>query len=277
MIRIGLVSFRLDTLPRSNHSGFRVARKAQLSTILEAVNTLSITHLLLPGWTFVYSAAEIQRGLPSYDIEWLGKTFKSISIVGQFSRWGELSLEDPETSNELGYRAWDRGRLLDQVIVQQFTTSESVKEPNQWYCKVLRDFRDGQRTFKLNGLRVAVLSCGEINLLKNIQGDTMCLNRVAMRHIVDGTTLSDVQTMPYDVLFHPAHTQMGNLGKMKMRWSALSHGSHCRMALFTTNVVKAPLSKRVSYAFCNGREMGTDRLKSIVEPNGRWIVRACNP
>ena len=78
-----------------------------------------------------------------------------------------------------------------------------------------------------------------------------------------------------DVFLNPAHTPMGNLGKMRKRWSYLSRGG--RLCVFTTNAldVNGLHQNRLQYVFANNEEQNP---KPIICDSSRitifdWVRR----
>lgn len=279
MPRLGVVSFRLGMIPVRDLARVRKSRRRDLEEVICCAERSGATTLLFPGWTFAYTAREAAQGLPRLDMRWLADRTSSCSAIADFgipSAMDEYGGRIPPKNAGVGLAAFDAGKLVGPLIRQQITTWRSVKEANPAYCGLLDEVLSGRRTVQVGGVRVLVLSCGEINILRNYQGDPAERNRVALRHGVDGATLASIQDVGYDVLFHAAHTKMGNLGKLKQRWIALSRPrgrNTSRVVVYTTNRVGSGSGSSDTYIFRNGSECSAQPEEYASPRSGRWSLR----
>lgn len=143
--------------------------------------------------------------------------------------------------------------IIKGPIKQLFKNSaEANSNENNLILNYLNKL-EKERLFEVNNKNVRLIICGENNILLNRQKD---------KNKVDGLRSDDKELKNKfasilentDVFLNPAHTPMGNLGKLKKRWAYLSKDS--RTCLFTTNqknIIDLHKSS-LQYIFINGKE-----------------------
>lgn len=232
--------------------------------------------MILPGWTYRFTDDEIydyqsQNPSPSNPvltcINHLAKTSRqqSCTVLAEFT-WqrGRKDKDFRPPPENLGYLVFERGILRPENFVQRFTSSKAVRRPDGAYNTVARDVFSGARTVTLDGVRFLIFVCGENNFLGNIQKEK---NRVVLRHPNPGArwTLDALRAADHDVVLNPAHTEMGNLGKMYKRWKWLSYPNATqtdRYCLFNSNIHHESTGGAAMYAFHN-------RRKELASPWGK--------
>ena len=164
-----------------------------------------------------------------------------------------------EPQSPAGFYVIQGGKPKLSTVKQWFATSEEANNNEKNLIENYLIRLEKERRFSVSGKRVRLVICGENNVLSNIQSHGNAVrfrlddkkSRAKLESIINGT----------DIFINPAHTPMGNLGKMKKRWKYLSE--HGRALLFVTNeCVKTGrkhcepnLDKRsLKYAFINGKE-----------------------
>ncbi len=117
-----------------------------------------------------------------------------------------------------------------QFYAQQFAVSPSNQEsPDErvTFCKarkLIELFNNGNRIFELAEKRIAVLLCGENNILRNVRADS---NAVYPRY-------DDIEwPFGYDILVNPGHTSMGRWKLLHIRFAYFSRDG--RTAIHCTN------------------------------------------
>ena len=163
------------------------------------------------------------------------------------------------------------GIILPQRIRQVFSESGQVRSHNAQYVQLADEFFSGERTVSLGGISFFILVCGESNFLYNMQTQG---NRVCLRHEAPGQTLADFKALEYRVAFNPAHTEMGNLGKMYRRWEFLSKSrikGLPRTCLFTTNVERHSPATSAMYCFENQKQRILHSKRNWPEDRS-WIM-----
>lgn len=135
------------------------------------------------------------------------------------------------------------GGLIEGGWRQWFATSVEA-EVEGIARQLVNDFRTGHRIFEIGGKRIGLIYCGENNILKNSQSDA---NIPRLRHPQLGWNDD------YDLLLNPAHTVMGNLGKIHRRFEWFSSGG--RTLIFTGNNDKKNAWTSAFYAFRDGKKI----------------------
>src|SRR4051812_46624137 len=118
--RFALVAFRL---PARGYVGRREARRAELQAVFEEARRREATHVLLPGWTFVYTHTEYRDGVPQQDIDWLASATRDFCFLGELTVHHEKAKEFRPPPGGLGIIAIERGQVLPARIRQWFAQS----------------------------------------------------------------------------------------------------------------------------------------------------------
>lgn len=213
--------------------------------VLEKTKDMDL--IIFPGWTLT-------------DVDQLNK------VIGKLSKPHptlvlEVYKKSTKPKNYLdseGYYVIKNGKPVISARQQPFYLSSQINEENG---REYLDELENDRLFETGDKRVRLIICGENNILKNEQSkhnEVSCRledeeSKIKMKSILDDTNL----------FINPAHTPMGNLGKMKKRWEFLSKDD--RAALFVTNEQshKPNLEKKsLRYAFINGQEIPLEKGSS---------------
>lgn len=141
--------------------------------------------------------------------------------------------------------------ILKGDIEQLFATSSQAKPE---MVEKLVEKLERERKIEVNNNICRLVICGENNMLMNRQSEG---NRVYFR-VPDLKNRFERIYKKTDVFLNPAHTPMGNLGKMRKRWGYLSQNE--RLCVFTTNALEKYGLKqdRLQYVFINGKRQNTD-------------------
>ena len=108
------------------------------------------------------------------------------------------------------------------------------------------------RTFEIEGCRILVIQCGEINILKNIQSDD---NRVEFRLCDDERLRNQFLRILNDskIILNPIHSPMGNQGKMEKRRVYFSQDNRFYFSTSNSKEGSSNLDlKSLQYAYYNG-------------------------
>ncbi len=170
-------------------------------------------------------------------------------------------------NSDSGFYIVKGNTILRGPIKQRFTDSATANSNKDCLLQNYLEVLKSERLFKVGSKKVRLIICGENNILRNKQKQG---NKVAFRSYDNdlqkrfNSILKDT-----DVFLNPAHTPMGNIGKLKKRWAYLSEGG--RSSLFTTNECVKPTSKgnakkgtpnldkiSLQYIFINGEERNRD-------------------
>lgn len=152
--------------------------------------------------------------------------------------------------------------IIKDNIGQLFATSSQAKRN---VIEPLLERLEEKRLVNIDGNACRLVICGENNMLMNKQSDA---NRVSFRISDLDSRFQDIFTKT-DVFLNPAHTPMGNLGKMRKRWGYLSTGG--RLCVFTTNAhnEKGLRQNRLQYIFSDNEELNS---KPITHDKSRITV-----
>lgn len=152
----------------------------------------------------------------------------------------------------------EKGNLINCSSHQLFSTSEEINSSDYCAENLLYELKY-KRIHVINGKKVCLLICGELNILMNIQSQE---NKVAIRTNSNKMKNEFIKLFKgIDIFLNPIHTPMGNQGKMKKRRIYLS--SNNRAYFSTSNLVKSvgeadhsfKTMKALQYAYRNGKEI----------------------
>ena len=158
--------------------------------------------VLLPGCSFGTEADENES------IRTLGQLAAHYGMY-LFAEAGDYRLGRPD------------GSLYPITFGELFSTS---KEATPDKVRDLISKLSTNRLLNIDNKMFALMICGENNIIRNQQS---LENQPSVRHV------GGQWPQPYDILLNPAHTVMGNWGKLEKRFSLFS--SQNRLALFCTN------------------------------------------
>jgi hypothetical protein len=104
-------------------------------------------------------------------------------------------------------------------------------------------FSNGERIFKLGGKRIAVLLCGENNILCNVRGEKNAAHpRYGIPWPLD----------KYDVLVNPTHTSMGHWNLLHRRFAYFSQKN--RTVIYSANNTRSKSWKTSLCIYNNGKQ-----------------------
>ncbi len=233
-MKIDVISFIIDGHPL-NYS--IPTNKSEIVSSL--INTSSSDILLFPGWTIQES-----------DINSFIKRISNKNITVFFENYNNINY-----SNE-GF-VFHKGKLLKLNIIQRFFEAKDINNNDKLIKHFLEEL-ESNRIFELGNKKFLWLSCGENNILKNIQKED---NRVTFRS--DNTKLKTQFFKLLDsvnIVINPIHTPMGNQGKIAKRRAFFSQNE--RVYLSTNNVIdnskstfKKLLNRKLQYVVKNQEEL----------------------
>lgn len=189
------------------------------------------------------------------DIEILKKSITNTSTLVIFE------LEDINSSkiSNCLYKI-EKGILSSLHTNQQFTTSQEIENNFQLAERFLHEL-ETKRIITFNKMKVLIIQCGELNILRNFQSDN---NRVDFRlfdnKILKSKFLNIIKQS--NIILNPIHTPMGNQGKMHMRRIFLSENNRYYFSSSNTRKNSANLNlKSIQYAFNNGKPLTIKDVK----------------
>lgn len=245
-MKIELVSYVIK-----DHVRYEPLDEERLNKVINLINSSEADLIVFAGWTL-----DLLDDLP---ILLNHITNKKTAICL------EIFDESQETVNaNKGFVIVD-GEVVNVEMSQQFSTSGEVNK-NDVLIKELLDKLETDRKFDVKGKSCLWLSCGELNILKNLQGKG---NKVVFRSVdkqLDArfNTLLDQS----DLIINPIHSPMGNQGKMSKRREFLS--AKGKVYLSTSNVYAKKgksndqlLSYKLQYVLKDGEQL--EPVESLVE------------
>lgn len=206
--------------------------KTSLSEILETVRDQpSLDLLLFSGWTV--SSDDYRTFLEE------NKNPRSIVVLQE---------EDGSGFPPYHFVQGRRDLTNARSLVRQIFADRKVTTPE---LADLLYALEHERKVEVAGKMARLIICGENNLLRNLQSDG---NRVLFRDDGLADRFERIRRET-GIFLNPAHTPMGELGKLKRRWSYLSSGA--KLSLYTTNAPDRRLlgQKRLQYAFADEKEL----------------------
>lgn len=144
-----------------------------------------------------------------------------------------------------------KGVVLSMFTNQLFTQSIDIEYNYELGRRFLHEL-ERNRTFEIEGCRILVIQCGEINILKNIQSDD---NRVEFRLCDDERLRNQFLRILNDskIILNPIHSPMGNQGKMEKRRVYFSQDNRFYFSTSNSKEGSSNLDlKSLQYAYYNG-------------------------
>ena len=127
-----------------------------------------------------------------------------------------------------------------------------------------------RRTFSAANRHVAIIQCGENNILRNIQSEG---NKAVFRFEND-TALNKRFTdflNNTDIILNPLHSPMGNQDKMRKRRVLFSNHNRAYFSTANFDGDESIYNKSVQYACINGHEQ--EPVNTEVDKRSSYIVR----
>jgi uncharacterized protein (UPF0297 family) len=194
--------------------------KENIDLLVDILNGAADENLILfPGWT-ISSKSKLDQLIKKI------KNRKTTFVLEVGSGYHEKN--DPET----GFYVIKGKKIIAGGIKQLFADSDEANENKDDLLQKFLDALKTKRKFEIRNKIVRLVICGENNFLVNRQNDSKEVNRVEFRDSKLSVQFKSVVENT-DIFLNPAHTPMGNLGKLTKRWAYLSKAH--RACLFTTN------------------------------------------
>lgn len=173
-----------------------------------------------------------------------------------------LELENINSSkiNNCLYKI-ENGILTSLYTNQLFTQSSEIEDNYELADRMLNEF-ETKRNLNINGYKVLIIQCGELNIIKNFQSDN---NNVDFRLSDNKTLKSKFLRIIKEskIILNPIHTPMGNQGKLNKRRVYLSKNKKYYFSVSNSKKQSENLRlKSIQYAFYNGRPMSCSDEKS---------------
>ena len=127
-----------------------------------------------------------------------------------------------------------------------------------------------RRNFSASNRKVAIIQCGENNILRNLQSEG---NKAVFRFENDTTLnqrFADFLNNT-NIILNPLHSPMGNQGKMRKRREFFSNHNRAYFSTANFDGEESIYNKSVQYACINGKEQ--EPVNVEVEKRYSYIVR----
>lgn len=152
----------------------------------------------------------------------------------------------------------EQGKPRNLFTNQLFSTHGEL-DNNEMLCERFIQELENKRHFVIKEKRILILQCGELNIIKNLQGkDNQPIFRIPQRE--DLQVRFEKLLEKTDIVLNPIHTPMGNQGKMHKRRELLS--SNNRFYFSTSqNGEKKMEANSLQYAYYNGKELYENNIE----------------
>lgn len=243
----------------------RELKRKQIEAIFRAAAQRQppLSLLLFPGWT---SWCE-QNTETFVEYDYQSALWREAEWIMKLTRENHLACVFQVSTGQQGHGLnlsmfYDPDDAAPHMLVDQlFTTSKEVDD-HPIMADTLKKLlsKGGNRRIQIAGLDIAVMICGENNLVyapskKKRPASLRCKKP------------DDYSWCDYDIMFNPAHDKMGNAGKLVKRFKILSSsrgGPREQYCLHCTNATSSPWKAHL-YGFRNGRPVITEN--SLNDPN----------
>ena len=247
---------------------FNSRRLAEMKEIKEHAGNKGVTHLLFPGKTLAITHRIWDDGSIEQSIKEIGKLFQNSSLImeAMYSDSENMQINAPV---DTGVVCFEKGNEVGERVQQVFATSNG--QPANYkkilYKRFWAENLWGQRIRQIGGIRFLIWVCGEINFLKSPNhGKQKPVPQVNF----DDNIQKQLESLPFDVFFNPAHTPMGESHIVRHKLKYLSKLG--KAAIHTTNLPKFQQSTESSlYCYVKGNEFNYGE-KSKWPQDKSWIM-----
>ena len=161
------------------------------------------------------------------------------------------------------------GVVKDLYTHQLFTDSKTIKAHPELGEHLMFDL-ETRRNFSAANRNVAIIQCGENNILRNIQSEE---NRAVFRF--DENTALNKRFTDFlnntDIILNPLHSPMGNQDKMRKRRVLFSNHNRAYFSTANFDAEESIYNKSVQYACINGKEQ--EPVNVEIDKRYSYIVR----
>ena len=148
----------------------------------------------------------------------------------------------------------NNGKILSLYSNQLFSRSQEIEGNYELADRMLYEF-ENKRTLMIDGYKILIIQCGELNIIKNHQNDN---NNALFRLYDDKLLTKRFKTLleNVNIVLNPIHTPMGNQGKMHKRRELLSkHNTYYFSTSNTKEGLKDLNLDSLQYAYYNGNHI----------------------
>jgi hypothetical protein len=247
---------------------FNSRRLAEMKEIKDHAEKNEVTHLLFPGKTLAITYRIWDDCSIDQILKEIAKLFQNSSLILE-AMYSDSKKPQENPPVDTGIVSFEKGKEVGERVQQIFATSNGQPA---YYKKILykRFWAEnlwGHRIRKIDGITFLIWVCGEINFLKSPNhGRQKPVPQVNF----DDNIQKQLESMPFDVFFNPAHTPMGEIHIVKHKLKYLSKLG--KVAIHTTNLPKFQKGTDSSmYCYINGKEFNYSE-KSKWPHETSWVM-----
>ncbi len=235
MLKIELVSLRSS-----------LKRKKRHSTFVEIINR-SCSDLIL------FCGHSLMREDEVYSLEY-EITNKDVTVLFEVRE-----IKESDYVNFInGLFIVEQGKTRNLFTNQLFATHDEIDD-NEMLCERFIQELEYRRHFEIKEKSILILQCGELNILKNLQGkDNQPIFRLYQRE--DLRMRFEKILEKTDFVLNPIHTPMGNQPKMHKRRELLSSENRYYFSVSQNGEWRMD-AKGLQYAYHNGKKIYENNIE----------------
>lgn len=152
----------------------------------------------------------------------------------------------------------EQGKPRNLFTNQLFSTHDEI-DNNEMLCERFIHELKNKRHFVIKEKSILILQCGELNIIKNLQGkDNQPIFRIPHREDLQARFEKLLEET--DIVLNPIHTPMGNQGKMHKRRELLSANNRFYFSV-SQNGERKMEAHSLQYTYHNGKELYENKIK----------------
>ena len=152
----------------------------------------------------------------------------------------------------------EQGKSRNLFTNQLFSTHDEI-DNNEMLCERFIHELENKRHFVIKEKSILILQCGELNIIKNLQGkDNQPIFRIPQRDDLQARFEKLLEET--DIVLNPIHTPMGNQGKMHKRRELLSANNRFYFSA-SQNGERKMEAHSLQYAYHNGKELNESNIE----------------
>ena len=161
------------------------------------------------------------------------------------------------------------GIAKDMFTHQLFKDSASISTSPELGEHLILDL-ETRRKFSINNRNIAVIQCGENNILRNIQSeDNKTVFRLENNPKLHQRFSEFLEST--NIILNPIHSPMGNQGKMRKRREYFSNNNRAYFSTANFNDENSINNKSIQYACINGKELEPSNIE--IDKRNSYIIR----
>lgn len=152
----------------------------------------------------------------------------------------------------------EQGKSRNLFTNQLFSTHDEI-DNNEMLCERFIHELENKRHFVIKEKSILILQCGELNIIKNLQGkENQPIFRIPQREDLQARFEKILEET--DIVLNPIHTPMGNQGKMHKRRELLSANNRFYFSV-SHNGERKMEAHSLQYAYHNGKVLNESNIE----------------